>query len=81
VGGVEGASGGGWIVRRLLQRDCLGMRKRDIVLKERSAFEGVEEVVVGGGGMLLDERDRSVVVTIVSSGTWWTIFGPVVVDG
>jgi hypothetical protein len=49
VEGVLGLSGGGWIVMRLLQRDWRGIRKRDIVLNERRAFEGVGEVVVGGG--------------------------------
>ena len=62
-----GERGGGLRVRRLPQRDCRGMRKREMVGKERrawlvcGAWEGLVEVVV--------DEERSEVSSTESSGT------------
>ena len=65
-GGVLEVRGGGVRVRRLPQRDCRGMRKREMVGKESRAlldgagWEGLAEVV---------DDARSVVRRTESSGT------------
>lgn len=74
-GGEVGVSGGGDRVKSLLRRDWRGIRKREMVGKERRAL------LLGGGrcgfgcwDMLEDER--SVVRRTESSGTWWATIGP-----
>lgn len=57
VGGVFAVSGGGVRLRRLPHRDCLGIKKRDMVGNERSADP------------LLDDPEGSDVVNTESSGT------------
>jgi hypothetical protein len=53
---------------RFPQRDCRGMTKREMVGKDMSA--------VLGGRVDDEDDDRSDVVRMDASGTWWIILGP-----
>ena len=73
-GGWLGYSGGGLKARRLAHNDCLGITKRETAGKDSK--EADADPGEAGGSVPDVDIDRSVELSMASSGTWWMTLGP-----